>query len=74
MDQAALLQLKTSEGEKFDKSKTMQQILDDAAVQLKGYLKDLKEVDQKNFTISAFVVLSVGSRRLLWEKVDTVNE
>ena len=74
MSEEELLELKTGGGEKYDQDKTMQQILEDAAEQLKEFVQGLKYQDQQQqieFATSAFVVLAVGSRRFIWRRIHT---
>ncbi|CAG8474026.1 18205_t:CDS:1, partial [Racocetra fulgida] len=59
-------QLKCSISKKFDKGKTIQTIFDEAGRQLLNYVNNLKD---DNYETSAFVVMSVGSRKLIWEKI-----
>ncbi|GBB89570.1 hypothetical protein RclHR1_01630008 [Rhizophagus clarus] len=61
-----LRQLKCGNAEQFDKGKTIENIFDDACKQLLNYVHNLKD----DYHISAFVVMSVGSRRLIWEKIN----
>jgi hypothetical protein len=60
--------LKCGNAEKFDKGKTVEYIFNDARKQLRNYVQNLK--DSHLYTTSAFVVMSVGSRRLIWEKIN----
>ncbi|RHZ82143.1 hypothetical protein Glove_114g107 [Diversispora epigaea] len=72
MSECDLRQLKCGNGEQFDKSKTMEQILNDGREQLLVYVHNLNEQDIRNhyeFVTSVFVVLTVGSRKFLWNKV-----
>jgi hypothetical protein len=67
-----LLKLKCGALEKYDKGKTVQQILDEAVKQLEDYMNGLQKRDKqqkKAFDTVAFVVLTVGSRKLLWKRV-----
>ncbi|GBB99120.1 hypothetical protein RclHR1_03420003 [Rhizophagus clarus] len=59
-------QLKCSNAEQFDKGKTIGVIFNDACKQLFNYVCNLKD----DYQTSAFVVMSVGSRRLIWEKIN----
>ncbi|CAB4414967.1 unnamed protein product [Rhizophagus irregularis] len=59
-------QLKCGNAERFDKGKTIEDIFNDARKQLLNYVHNLKD----DFHTSAFVVMSVGSRRLIWEKIN----
>ncbi|RHZ82141.1 hypothetical protein Glove_114g104 [Diversispora epigaea] len=68
MSECDLRQLKCGNGEQFDKGKTMEQILNDGCEQLLVYVHNLNEQDIRNhceFVTSAFVVLTVGLRKLL---------
>ena len=59
-------QLKCGNVERFDKGKTIEGIFDDARKQLLNYVNNLKD----DYDTSAFVVMTVGSRRLIWEKIN----
>ncbi|CAG8586634.1 20826_t:CDS:2 [Rhizophagus irregularis] len=59
--------LKCGNAERFDKGKTIEDIFSDARKQLLNYIHNLKD---NSFHTSAFIVMSVGSRRLIWEKVN----
>ena len=74
MSKEDVCQLKCNAIEQHDKDKTMKQIFNDGHQQLLEYVHNLKEKDHQNrheFSTSAFVVLTVGSRKLLWEKIYT---
>ncbi|RIB13851.1 hypothetical protein C2G38_2040649 [Gigaspora rosea] len=66
MSKNEIRQPKCGNSEKFDKGKTIQTIFDEAGRQLLNYVNNLKD---DNYETSAFVVMSVGSRKLIWEKV-----
>jgi flagellar motor switch protein FliM len=59
--------LKCGNAERFDKGKTIEDIFSDARKQLLNYIHNLKD---NSFHTSAFIVMSVGSRRLIWEKIN----
>ncbi|CAG8492947.1 20731_t:CDS:2 [Racocetra persica] len=67
MSENEIRQLKCSNSEKFDKGKTIQTIFNEACQQLLNYVNNLRD---DNYQTSAFVVMSVGSRKLIWEKVN----
>ena len=64
-----VLKLKCSDNNKFKSGKTMQELFDDATEQVKKYIQGLEE-DQGQFDTLAFVVLAVGSRKLIWRRVN----
>ena len=66
-----LLMLRTGNAERNERNKTMEEILGEAEEQVGAYVRGLgvgKEGEDV-YTTSAFAVLSVGSRRLIWKKV-----
>ncbi|CAI2197818.1 6687_t:CDS:2, partial [Funneliformis geosporum] len=72
MSRKDVLQLKCNNSEKFDNGKTMREIFNGACEQLLNYVSNLKDDDRQNhreFITLAFVVMAVGSRKLLWKKL-----
>ncbi|CAG8520399.1 16181_t:CDS:2 [Funneliformis caledonium] len=72
MSRRDVLQLKCNNLEKFNHGKTMREIFNGAREQLLNYVRNLKKDDHQNnfeFITSAFVVMAVGSRKLIWEKI-----
>jgi len=65
LSEEELRRLKCNKMDRFEPGKTMQSILDDAVGQLKNYIDNIKE----DYEISAFVIFTIGSRRLLWARV-----
>ncbi|KAF0550447.1 hypothetical protein F8M41_024424 [Gigaspora margarita] len=61
-----LRQLKCSNLEKYDKDKSVQDILNNGREQVLNYVRNLD--DKNDYHTSAFVVMSVGSRRVVWDK------
>jgi hypothetical protein len=71
MSEKEVLELKCGVMEKNDYGRTMQQILDGAVTKLEEYVQGLWRRDKqqkKKFDIFAFVVLTVGSRKLVWKR------
>ncbi|CAG8696728.1 15029_t:CDS:2 [Funneliformis caledonium] len=72
MSASDVRQLKCGNAERFEIGKTMEDILNDGCEQLIKYVLNLEEDDRQNhreFATSAFVVMTVGSRKLIWEKL-----
>jgi len=65
-----VLELECGNQERFEAGKPMQKILDDATEQLRGYVQGLERQEPGKFDTSAFVVLTVGSRKLIWGRVN----
>ena len=72
MSRSDILQLKCGNSEQFDNGKTIREIFIDACKQLLNYVYNLEKDDRQNhheFITSAFVVMAVGSRKLVWKKI-----
>lgn len=68
-----VLQLRCGNAEKYDKGKTIKEVFDNGRQQLLEYVHNLRKNDNQNhckFATTGFVLMTVGSRKLLWEKVE----
>ncbi|KAF0533854.1 hypothetical protein F8M41_010419 [Gigaspora margarita] len=61
-----LRQLKCGNLEKYDEDKSVQDILNNGQEQVLNYVRNLD--DKNDYHISVFVVMSVGSRKVVWDK------
>ena len=72
MSRSNVFQLKCGNLEKFDNSKTIKEIFSGTCEQLFNYVCNLKKDDHQNnheFITLAFIIMAVGSRKLIWEKI-----